>query len=111
MVDRPTDQQVLKTKDVCKIKRESTGAIERFKCRYVVCGYDQIEGVDYFEHHVWAPTGQHATLRVLLVHAATFNLSIRHIDISTAFLHGELNETIYVEQPPIINDGTDRVWL
>lgn len=110
VVDRPHGQNVIKGKPVCKIKRDSSGNIERFKIRYVGCGYAQTEGIDYFEHQVWAPTGQHATLRVLIVHAATHNLNIRHIDISTAFLHGELNETVYIEQPPIINDGTDRVW-
>jgi hypothetical protein len=110
LVERPSNQTVLKAKPVCKIKRDASGSIERFKIRYVGCGYDQREGVDYFEHHVWAPTGQHATLRVLFVHATTFSLSIRHVDISTAFLHGDLPETVYVEQPPILNDGTDKVW-
>jgi hypothetical protein len=110
LVPRPVDQTVIKGKPVCKIKRAADGSIERYKVRYVGCGYDQTEGVDYFEHHVWAPTGQHATLRVLIVHAATFGCMMRHIDISTAFLHGELNETVYVEQPPILNDGTDHVW-
>jgi hypothetical protein len=70
----------------------------------------QREGIDYFEHEVWAPAGQHATLRLLFVHAAQNTLMIRHIDISTAFLHGELNKTVYVEQPPILNDGSNRVW-
>jgi hypothetical protein len=103
---------VIKGKVVCKVKRGADGSIERYEIRYVGCGYDQTEGVDYFQHYVSAPTGQHATLRVLLVHAAALCCMIRHTDISTAFLHGELsdNETVYVEQPPILNDGTDRVW-
>jgi hypothetical protein len=57
-----------------------------------------------------APTGQHTTLRVLMVHAAIHGLCMRHIDISTAFLHGELDEEVYVEQPPIVIDETDKVW-
>jgi hypothetical protein len=84
--------------------------MERFKCRYVACGYNQTEGVDYLEHHTSAPTGHHATLRVLMVYAISKGLNIRHIDISTAFLHGELSEVVYVEQPPMLNDGADRVW-
>jgi hypothetical protein len=112
LVPRPKGQNVIKGKVVCKVKRGADGSIERYKIRYVGCGYDQTEGVDYFQHHVWAPTGQHATLRVLIVHAASHGYMIRHIDISTAFLHGELSERelVYVEQPPMINDGTDQVW-
>jgi hypothetical protein len=56
---------------------------------------------------VWAPTGQHATPKVLLVHAVSTNLEMRHVDISTAFLYGDLDETVYVEQ---LNDGTTNVW-
>lgn len=111
LVERPCDSNVMKGKVVCKIKRDALGHIERFKCRYVGCGYSQREGIDYFEHQVWAPTGQHATLKVLIVHAVLHDLDLRHIDISTAFLHGELNERVYVEQPPMLNDGTDKVWL
>jgi hypothetical protein len=46
------------------------------------------------------------------VHAVTTDCMIRHIDKSTAFLNVELseNKTVYFEQSPIINDGTDRVW-
>ncbi len=110
LVKRPSNRNVIRGHFVLKIKRESNGEIERFKARYVVQGNHQREGIDYSASKLWAPTGQHTTLRVLMVHAATRNLCIRHIDISTAFLHGELDEEVYVEQPPIINDGTNKVW-
>jgi hypothetical protein len=112
LVERPVNQKVMKGKVVCKVKRGADGSKQRYKTRHVGCGYDQTEGVDYFQHHVWEPTGQHATLRVLLVHAVTSDCIIQHIYISTAFLHGELseNETVYNEQPPIINDRTNIVW-
>lgn len=110
LMDRPGNKNVIRGHFVLKVKRDANGEIERFKARYVVQGNHQRAGVDYFENAVWAPTGQHTTLRVLFVHAATFDLALRHIDISTAFLHGELDEEVYVEQPPVVNDGTDRVW-
>jgi hypothetical protein len=104
LVERPKDRDVITGKWVLKVKRTSTGEIERFKARYVARGFDQQEGVDY--SLVWAPTGQHATLKVLPVHAVSTNLEMRHVDISTAFLYGDLDETVYVEQPPELNDGT-----
>jgi hypothetical protein len=57
VVDRPTDQLVIKRKVVCKIKRDDTGAIERFKCRYVACGYDQTEGVTILSITLGRPQG------------------------------------------------------
>jgi hypothetical protein len=72
------------------MKRGADCSIVRFKVRYIGSGHDQTEGVYCFEHLVWAPTGQHAALRGLLVHAATAGCMIRHIYISPVFLHGEL---------------------
>jgi hypothetical protein len=111
LVDRPVGFNIMKGKVICKLKRDELGQIERYKCRYVGCGYSQREGIDYYEHQIWAPTGQHATLRCLFVHAVRHNYDLRHVDISTAFLHGDLKEKVYLEQPPVLNDGTDRVWL
>jgi hypothetical protein len=110
LVESPTHRNVIRGHFLLTIKRESNGEIERFKARYVVQGNHQLEGIDYSAGKLWAPTGQHTTLRVLTVHAALHDLCIRRIDISTASLHGELDEGVYVEPPPIINDGIDKVW-
>jgi hypothetical protein len=85
LVDRPKGHNVMKGKVVCKIKRDSLVHIEKFKCRYDGCGYSQKEGVDYFEHEVRAPTGQHATLRTLFVYAAKHKLQLRHIVESESY--------------------------
>jgi hypothetical protein len=108
LVERPKDRDVITSKWVLKVKRTCTGEIERYKARYVARGFAQQEGVDYSS--VWAPTGQHATLKVVVVHAVSTKLEMRHVDISTAFPYGDLDETVYVEQPPEMNDGTTNVW-
>jgi hypothetical protein len=108
LVERPKDRDVITGKWVLKLKRTSTGEIGRYIARYVARGFDQQEGVDY--SLVWTPTGQHATLKVLLVHAVSTNLEMRHVDISTALPYGELDETVYVEQPPELNDGNTNRW-
>jgi hypothetical protein len=82
---------------VFKLKRNADGSIERFKARLVVKGYMQREGVDFNE--VFAPVCKHATLRTLLAKAAAEDLHIAHLDIKTAFLNGDLEETIYMKQP------------
>jgi hypothetical protein len=60
--------------------------------------------IDYFE--LWTPTGHHATLKSLFVFAVVENYQVRHTDIKCAFLNGELQETVYMEQPPMFNDNT-----
>jgi hypothetical protein len=59
------------TKDdvVCEIKVDATKAIECCDCHYAARGCDGAESVDYFEQHTLVPTGHHATLRALIVHA------------------------------------------
>jgi hypothetical protein len=47
---------------------------------------------------------------MLLLFAAKHDLEIKHVDIKCAFLQGDLHETIYMRQPPILNDGSNKVW-
>ena len=76
---------------------------ERFKARYVVKGYMQREGIDFNE--VFAPTSKHTTFRALVSIVASNNLELHQLDIKTAFLNGDIDEDIYITQPPGYEQG------
>jgi hypothetical protein len=79
------------------LKTDSRGNILRFKARLVAKGYSQRPGEDFTE--TFAPVARFATIRVMLTLAAAEGWCIKHLDVKTAFLHGRLQEEIYMEQP------------
>ncbi|WIA17281.1 hypothetical protein OEZ85_014150 [Tetradesmus obliquus] len=103
LMQLPAGHKALDVKWVFKIKRHADGKIERYKARLVVKGFQQREGIDYTE--VYAPVSQHSTFRILLALAAQYSFALHHIDITTAFLNGELEEEVYVRQPPGFVEG------
>ncbi|RVE41367.1 hypothetical protein evm_013983 [Chilo suppressalis] len=109
LVDRPTDKHVVKCKWVYKRKHDSSGKYDKYKARLVAKCFTQTNGIDYCE--TFSPVVWHSTLRLLFSLANEYDLQIDHIDINTAFLNGELKETIYIEQPPGFGVGDDRVCL
>ena len=84
-------------KSIFKIKRNADGSINKFKSRLVAKGYVQEQGIDFDE--VFAPVARIETIRLFIGLAAACRWEIHHLDVKTAFLHGELVEEVYVTQP------------
>ena len=76
---------------------KTDGSIDNYKARLVVKGYRQKEGLDYFD--TYSPVTRITSIRMLISIAALFNLEIHQMNVKTAFLNGDLNEEIYMEQP------------
>ena len=97
LVPRPKDQNIVGCRWVYKVKRNEDGSIERFKARLVAKGYTQTEGVDYSE--VFSPVARFPSIRTLLAFANAHDLEVHHMDVTTAFLNGDLDCEIFMEQP------------
>ena len=63
----------------------------------VAKGFSQKEGIDYNE--TYAPVVRYESIRMVISIATAKNLEILHLDVKTAFLHGDLKEELYMEQP------------
>lgn len=73
------------------------GEVDKYKARLVVKGYAQRYGVDYTE--VYALVARMDTVRLIIALAANRDWKLYQLDVKSAFLHGKLNEDVYVEQP------------
>lgn len=106
IVSKPDNQKPIGCKWIFKKKLNESGQVIRYKARLVAQGYSQKFGVDYDE--VFAPVAKHTTLRTLLTVAARRTLQVKHIDVKSAYLHGELTETIYMKQPKGYHTGSQE---
>lgn len=79
----------------------------RYKARLVARGFEQKEGVDYAE--TFSPVARHASIRLLLSHAASEKMKLVSFDVKTAFLYGNLEQVIYMNQPEGFDDGSGKV--
>lgn len=109
MVDLPRGRKAIDNRWVFRVKRKANGDIERFKARLVVRGFSQVRGIDYQE--TFSPVVKFTSVRLILAVAAAEKLILRQFDIKTAFLYGELEEEIYMEQPDGFKDSSGKVCL
>ncbi|KAH9670700.1 hypothetical protein KPL70_017080 [Citrus sinensis] len=97
LVDLPPGSQPISSKWVFRRKYNSDGSLQTFKARLVAKGFKQRNGIDYF--NTYAPVARLTSIRVLFAIASLNNLYVHQMDVKTAFLNGDLDEEIYMEQP------------
>ena len=97
LVDLPSSCKPLSSKWIFKRKRKVDGSIDKYKARLVIKGYKQTKGMDYFD--TYSPVTRINSIRMVLAIVALKDLEVHQMDVKTAFLNGDLNEEIYMEQP------------
>jgi hypothetical protein len=97
LVPRTSHKNIIGSKWVFRIKRKPDGSVDRYKARLVAKGFAQQSGIDYQE--TFSPVIKFTTIRLVLSIATHHRWPIKQIDISNAFLHDNLTDELYMEQP------------
>jgi hypothetical protein len=97
LVELPRDRKTVGCEWVYKLKKGVDDKVERYKERMVVKGYSQKECIDFYG--IFSPVVKSLSIRSVLALVVLLDLELEQLDVKTSFLHGELDEEIYMEQP------------
>ena len=97
LVKLPRDRKTVGCKWVFKLKKGVDGKVERYKSRLVEKWYFQMEGIDY--HEIFFLVVKLVSICIVLALVVLLDLELEQLDVETTFLHGDLDEDIYMEQP------------
>ena len=97
LVDLPKRLKAVGSKWVFNIKTDAEGSVERFKARLVAQGLSQKPGIDYDD--TFSPVARFESVRTVIALAMQNDLKLHQIDVTTAFLYGDLKDEVYMRQP------------
>ncbi|RVX12033.1 Retrovirus-related Pol polyprotein from transposon TNT 1-94 [Vitis vinifera] len=95
LVPLPVGTKPIGCKWIFKTKRDSNGNVERYKARLVAKGFTQKEGIDFKE--TFSPVSTKDSFRIIMALVAHYDLELHQMDVKTAFLNGDIDETIYMD--------------
>lgn len=107
LVSLPSHKKPINCKWVFTVKVDAAGKVERYKARVVAKGCAQRPGVDYNE--TYAPVARITTVRVFLSLVNKYNLYVHQLDVTCAFLNGDLEEEIFMWPPQGLDVNGDIV--
>jgi hypothetical protein len=107
LMNLPKGAKAIKGRWVYKNKLGELNQLIRRKSRFVVKGYSQVYGRDYFETH--SPVANMKSIKLVLSLTASRDFELYQIDFDTAFLNADVDADIYVEQPEGFHQGGPNV--
>lgn len=87
----------ISNKQVFQKKLNAKGKIQKYRARLVAKGYSHVEGIDFGE--ISFSVAKLTFVRFLLFVAVAFYFEVEEMDVKITFLHGDLEEEIYMKQP------------
>lgn len=109
LVPKPHEVNIVGCKWIFKTKLNPDGSLDKHKERLVDRGFTQQYGIDYQD--TFSPVVKLATVRLILALNVSKSWHLRQIDVNNAFLHGFLNEDVYMKQPPSFEDKSNPQFM
>ena len=96
LMELPESRTVVRCKWVYKLKKGVDDTVPKYKARLVAKGFSQKAGIDF--HDIFSPVVKLVSIIILLALVASYDLELEQLDVKTTFLHGDLDEEIFMEQ-------------
>jgi histone deacetylase 1/2 len=109
LVPPSRNKNLIDCKWVYRIKKKADGTIDRYKARLVAKGFKQRYGIDYED--TFSPVVKIATIRLVLSISVSRGWSLRQLDVKNVFLHGILEEDVYMKQPPSFGSSANPNYI
>ncbi|GJU85161.1 putative ribonuclease H-like domain-containing protein [Tanacetum coccineum] len=109
-ISKELSHRAIGTKWIFRNKKDERGIVIRNKSRLVAQGHTQEEGIDYDE--VFAPIARFEAIRLFLAYTSFMGFMVYQMDVKSVFLYGQIEEEVYVCQPPGFEDPDhpDKVY-